>query len=297
MKVKINESQLNLIILETSGYVDNLYKLIDFIYTTYKKYIQTNFIQKYGNDSVNFIEKQYRDQAIIASLSIDEEYLKQLDVSFTNNIKTFLGYYVEDHGYFSPDSMVLNNNKIQTFNIEISILDLIEDIYNGTKETYDTLQHELTHAYTLAQKYVKNGLEHTKNNVNNEYNYSSNAYIKELQYALNYDEVNASVSGLYASLKAYNANRNNYNDIIAKSDIYIKYIILKHLKKIVKNNENNIVEEIMEYAKQNPDSFPKPFNNVEKYKQRIIDIINKKTLYIRNKIHKITYAYLSENLS
>lgn len=300
MKAFLTENQLNKLIYESQGYADVFDDLIDYVYDITSSYMNDNF-----NMSINYNEAEktlydrYGTYYELGTLTLNEKILNSFEITFTNEIVIKLIVSNEVDGAFVQDSLKYEDDKIQTLTVLLNIL----TFFDGKDNVYETLHHELTHAYEFSQTILKK--DHPYDTINNELNKTISAKndsidknILSIIYLMSNREINANISSLYARLKSAKANRYNYKDILKSSNIYLTLTNLDKLEKIFEKNKLNIVNSIYEFSKKSEysDIFPSSKNlTLDRFKKRLIRAVKDKKEKVIKRVDKVISAYLQKN--
>ena len=303
MKIIINKKQLNNIIYESKGHVDIFDDFIIYLYDYIYRLLRVSYnMSMTTEDAVEMLNREFNndDYTEITQMSFNDDLLKVFGINFVNKINVSLFYSNENLGGFNPNSIYINDNKISSFDIDLNIIIFFMD----KDEAYDTISHELTHAYEACQTIYKksNGnnsyIENKKNIVNNTDSIDDIDYnIKQVIYVMSSKEINANISSLYTRLKSLNANENNYENIVKNSGAYDNLKKLEMLKTIFNNNKMNIVNKIYEMSKLNKyrGIFPSSNKlNINRYRKKLIRAVEYKENKMKNKINRVIKYYLNK---
>lgn len=194
-----------------------------------------------------------------------------------------------------------NDNKANELYFVVDMITLL------TKQTgfYETMTHELTHAYQYCSIVMKRGKEYASDRKEywstgspSEMMHETSKEIAWLAYYLSIDETNARIAQLYHTLEANNANEKNALNIAYEKGYISKIVtILEKYKANIEANKKNIVYDLIR-ASENPyfkNVFPsmKEFNP-NKYRKRIVEVIQKRINYIKVKVNRIVKQYLQD---
>lgn len=311
MKVLINEQQLNYLLFEGQGYVDIFDDITEYLYDIVTSYVSKTFGLKDNYTSIiQNLPNQYENNEILDIIKLNEKVLSYFDISFTKEIIISLIYSNNSYGGFAINSVEIDddikNNKVKSFKIILNIVSYLEN----KKEFYETVLHELTHAYETCQTIIKNSGDSSNKNTPNKIlrnkqrntelvNNITDESVYNILYLMSKEEANANVSALYAVLQASNANRNNYKEIVKSSNIYLTLKNLDKLIEYINNNTYNIVDTLYNFSKKSDyaDLLPSSKNlNISRFKKRLIRAINYKKENLTKRINKVINAYLQKKI-
>lgn len=252
-------------------------------------------------------------QYIIGKIAQNKKYSNYIQGtkvrwSYSDYIKIVIDNDIEANAYVNPDDYQYDGkrNRVRYITIGINPNALKFDA-NGIRQTYETLAHELSHAYDFIKAMTKNkgnGEAVTKSTMSLD---NSNLNVTKLLYLLNPEEDRAVISSLFASLKAENVGRNEVYQFAFnpnETDFGFKIYALSYMKNKIAN-DNNIVRDIIFFYLQEKwtgnstplPAFRKRFNNgntIEKYKRRIIQMIDKRINRLKAKGNQVIGNYVMQ---
>ena len=257
---------------------------------TILKNVFKRHIMQYGED--NF-------RNIVQPIKINKQILEQLGVYGIDTFVIDIYANLDSGGFFNQYDSSLKSDGKGWNEIAIS-LNIIPYIFVNKADVASTIQHEMTHAYEYARQVKNKGSEWTEYNTQNKYYKTSlddDDTINMMSYIFSQSERNAVISSLYTYLKYNNATKDNYIDIINNSDYAIMLKKMESVSNMIKNNSNNIVNNIIEWIKNNPehvDMFPSIKNkSFVRYQKRLLMAINSVINKFKIKGNRIIQYYLN----
>lgn len=308
----ISREQYNRLTLsESQGVVpDYIYNLGKYIYEFLQGVIRNefNFIKMDGfkskKDFYLAMVKEFGEGTVPYEYTIEKDIIDREAPGNDdfNRCTVRLVVSTKYNGAFNKWNCTYENEyKVDKISIAVNMIRLIAD----PKTAYQTVIHELTHAYQFCKTIKKWGKKRTEMYYNNTYYNQDDddegtlkGYIDDFLYFKNGRELNAFLSALYATLEKYNANRNNWKEYLQKaSSIDYSLSFFKDFKKRVENNENDIVGEIMKFTQNSEyaDTFPSSRNMTkERYQKRLLAMVNNLIKDVVMKCYKVVGKYLAD---
>lgn len=308
MKIIINESQINNLILEYGGNIHATTKFVKYILPIMNKFIMDFIIIPYkkkigkmelsNTEVIKLLREKYKNEIediddgiheFDPPLTVTEPILEDYginDVSSIQFIMTLSDYY---GGSFDADSpiQVKTNNGIKLSNVKIYI-EISWLLLNGKQtieqDLEDTLTHELTHLYQYVQTFKRvKDLDTVKNIMYNERYYGEvpSNFASRCSYYFSKIEQAAAINSLYLYMKQNNLTLDNYK-LIYQTDNPFNIFMDK-------------MEELVDYCRDNPNvvnSIIRLIKTDEKAKHFFPPLRN----YRKNRYHKVLLASLENNL-
>lgn len=247
-------------------------------------------IKKYGED--NF-------KNIVPPGRITKDTLENLGINGIEKLIINVYANLESGGAFSQYDSEFDNQRKCWNELSIS-LNIVPFIFSDKSDVATTIQHEMTHAFEYAKKVRLKGEDWADYSSANKYyktSFTKKDIVKRMSYVFSQSERNAVISSLYTFLDYNNANRNNYKEIVEKSDYYIMLKIMNEILEQLRTNEDNCVSTIVEWIKNNQehvDMFPSIKNkSLVRYQRRLITTLGLVIERFKEKGNKIISYYLT----
>ena len=300
-KLILNENKLN-VLLEYAGFVSGFENLIEHIYNiSYDKIsrlIKSIVKNRMNKTSTQIFQEFEADDNVDLDEPIKDWIIPQHHLQMINikNIKQITIKYVIDDNYdggFDNKSVSIDENGIIN---NLTIIINIKKLFFDGKMYKNTLQHELTHAYEMMQRYKQNGNYKASLNQSHKYYNTKKGIVDGMSYYYSKLEMNAAISETMFLLKQKNPqNEQECWDLINQNygGQYLNTLI--EMKNGLETNINYTYS-VIEFIKMNPqhiDMFPSVRNeNVASYQRRLLKVANYKIDYFKQKLNKVVKTYL-----
>lgn len=246
-------------------------------------------ILQYGED--NF-------KNIVPSIILSKTTLEKLGIYGIEKFRIDIYANLESGGAFNQYESSLKEDGNGWNELSISV-NIVPFIFSDRSDVATTIQHEMTHAYEYAKQVRQKGEDWADNGTANKYyttSFNKQDIVKRMSYIFSQSERNANISSLYTFLEYNNATEENYRSIVEKSDYYVMLINMEDILNKIKTNEDNCVNQIIDWIKKNQehvDMFPSIKNkSLIRYQRRLITALSVVIEKFKEKGNRIIKLYL-----